>query len=326
MKKTVMNLIVIACAILMLNSLAWADKPHNDNHDVISMSNGYPSGAHFNLIIHGKKKENGDVSTEATTGFNCPSTEGGNSVFVADYGNSTIQYISNKKASLTTLTVLDACAEAFDDNPAQVQLPYDEYYVFFRLHGTPKNKDGNKSSVILTPNPVLQVCMQDPENPDPFADYTECDDTTLMLLGMVTTRGVYYASPYTADRYDTSTKGKRSKNAEEITGLFTWSGWVCDASLDVSGPEGVPDGVIDQYDNVPDMNGDGVIDEVDIDMFLAGQESCTQYINEWVFNVADLVVESMDYTNDGAKTAHIRFYPRSSTSFTSSVPPPTQTP
>ena len=83
---------------------------------------------------------------------------GGNSVFVADYGQSTIQYISNKKASLTGLTVLDACAEAFDDNPVQVQLPYDEYYVFARLHGTPKNKHGGQSSVILTPNPVLQVC------------------------------------------------------------------------------------------------------------------------------------------------------------------------
>lgn len=320
MRRTVIKFTVIACAILMLNGFAWADKPQ----EVISMSNGYPSGAHFNLIIHGKKTENGDVATEAITGFNCPSTEGGNSVFVADYGNSTIQYISNKKASLTTLTVLDACAEAFDGNAAQVQLPYDEYYVFFRLHGTPKNKNGEPSSVILTPNPVLQVCMQDPNNPDPFEDYTECNDTTLMVLGMVTASGAYYATEqYEEQRYDPDTKGKGPKKAKEITGLFTWTGYVCDASLDVSGPEGVPDGIIDENDVTGDLDGDLDVDDDDYAALLA---SCTYYENEWVFNVADLVVESMEYDNKGAKTAHIRFYPRSTTSFISSVPAPTPTP
>jgi hypothetical protein len=280
------------------------------------MSNGYPSGAHYNLIIHGKKTENSDASTEEITGFNCPSTEGGNSVFVADYGLSTIQYISNKKASLTELTVLDSCAEAFDLDPAQVQLPYDEYYVFARLHGTPKNKDGDPSSFILTPNPVLQVCMQDPNNPDPFADYTECDDTTLLVLGMVTTSGVYYATPHIAERYDTDRKGKGPKKAKEITGLFTWTGWVCDASLDVNG-----DGVIDESDALTDLNGDGVVNSDDYATLLA---SCDYHENEWIFNLADLVVQDQQIDNNGGKTLHIRFYPRSTTTFESSVPPPTQ--
>jgi hypothetical protein len=304
MRRTVIKFTVIACAILILNCLAWADKPQN----VISMSNGYPSGAHFNLIVHGKKAD-----------FNCPSTGGGNSVFIADYGHSTIQYISNKKASLTELTVLDPCAEAFDLDPAQVQLPYDEYYVFARLHGKPKNKNGDPSSVILTPNPVLQVCMQDPNNPDPFADYTECDDTTLMVLGMITVNGVFYATDHTVERYDTNKNGKGPNKAMEITDLFTWTGYVCAASLDLDG-----NGVID-VDEVPsDLDGDGDIDEADLLLFLT--QACDYYENEWVFNVADLVVESMDYNNSGAKTAHIRFYPRSTTSFKSSVPPPPQTP
>ena len=302
-------LIIFACALIA--SPTFAAKPQN----VISMSNGYPSGAHYNLIIHGKKTGNGEVAAEEVTGFNCPSGEGGNSVFVADYGHSTIQYISNKKASVSGLNVLDSCAEAFDLDPAQVQLPYDEYYVFARLHGTPKNKHGGQSSDILTPNPVLQVCMQDPNNPDPFADYTECDDT-LMVLGLVTTNGVYYATSHTAERYDTNTKGKRPKNAQEITGLFTWTGYVCDASLDTN-----KDGVIDDTD-ATDSDGDGDIDGDDYALLL---NSCTYYENEWVFNVADLVVEDMDFNNSGAKTLHIRFYPRSTTSFESSVPPPTPT-
>jgi hypothetical protein len=311
MTKGIIKSFLVIFATALIASPTFAGKPQN----VISMSNGYPSGAHFNLIIHGKKTGNSDVATEESTTFHCPSGEGGNSVFVADYGSSTIQYISNKKASLTGLTVLDACAEAFDDNPVQVQLPYDEYYVFARLHGTPKNKHGEPSSVILTPNPVLQVCMQDPNNPDPFADYTECNDTTLMVLGMVTTNGVYYATDHTAERYDTSKKGKGPKNAQEITGLFTWTGYVCDAILDVNG-----DGVIDETD-APDLDGDL---DIDGDDYLIMLEACTYYENEWVFNVADLVVEGMDFNNSGAKTLHIRFYPRSTTSFDSSVPPPTQ--
>jgi len=313
MKKAIL-FCLIAGIILTFTPSVMAKEQPGKPQDVISMSNGYPSGAHFNLIIHGKKTGNGDVATEEITTFNCPSGEGGNSVFVADYGSSTIQYISNKKASLTTLTVLDACAEAFDENPAKVQLPYDEYYVFARLHGTPKNKNGEPSSVILTPNPVLQVCMQDPNNPDPFADYTECDDTSLMVLGMVTTSGVYYATDHIAERYDTSKKGKGPKNAQEITGLFTWTGYVCDASLDTNG-----DGVIDETD-ATDLDGDLDIDGDDYLLMLA---ACDYYENEWVFNVADLVVEDMDFNNSGGKTLHIRFYPRSTTTFESSVPPPT---
>jgi hypothetical protein len=306
MTRTVIKITVIACAILMLNGFAWADKPQ----EVISMSNGYPSGAHFNLIVHGK-----DTDT-----FTCQSAEGGNSVFVADYGNSTIEYISNKKASLTELTVLDSCAEAFgpDNDPAQVQLPYDEYYVFARLHGKPKNKFGDPSSVILTPQPVLQVCNYDASdpnaNPDEFGTYTECNDSSLWVLGMVTTSGVYYATAHTIERYDTTKKGKGPKKAEEITGLFTWTGYVCDASLDTNG-----DGVIDETD-ATDMDGDGDIDADDYALLL---DSCDYYENEWVFNLADLVVESMDYKNSGAKTLHIRFYPRSTTTFESSVPSPT---
>ena len=320
MMKGIIKSFLIVFACVLIASPTFAGKPQN----VISMSNGYPSGAHFNLIIHGKKTGNSDVTTEEITTFNCPSGEGGNSVFVADYGSSTIQYISNKKASLTGLTVLDACAEAFDDNPVQVQLPYDEYYVFARLHGTPKNKHGGQSSVILTPNPVLQVCNYNDgytgDEPDDFATYTECNDSSLWVLGMVTTSGVYYATPHTADRYDTTKKGKGPKKAEEITGLFTWSGWVCDAILDTN-----QDGVINESD-VSDMDGDGDIDQDDINQFLLEQESCTYYENEWVFNLADLVVEGMDFDNSGGKTLHIRFYPRSTTTFESSVPPPTPDP
>ncbi|UCG12245.1 MAG: hypothetical protein JSU72_17365, partial [Deltaproteobacteria bacterium] len=47
--------------------------------DVIEKSNGFPSGPHFNLNIHGKKFD-----------YNCDTTPGGGSVFMCEYGESKI--------------------------------------------------------------------------------------------------------------------------------------------------------------------------------------------------------------------------------------------
>ena len=70
---------------------------------VIEYSNGYPSGAHENLNIHGKKAD-----------YNCDSSPGGKSVFILENGDSTIKYVSNKKSSVTDLVANDPCASAFD--------------------------------------------------------------------------------------------------------------------------------------------------------------------------------------------------------------------
>jgi hypothetical protein len=287
MKKSLAAIFFIGWAGLFAAGPTLAGKPQ----DVIGMSNGYPSGAHFNLIIHGK-----DTNT-----FTCEGVAGGGSLFVADYGRSTIQYISNKKASITELTV-------------QVQLPYDEYYVFARLHGKPKTTAGTPSSVLLTPNPVLQVCNQDPNNPDAFGDYTEFD-AALMMLGMVTSTGVYYATPPLIEKTASSTNSKGQAKAQEITNLFTWTGYVCEATLDVNG-----DGVLDIADVSADQDADGDIDDADLTLFLSSSPTCTYYENEWVFNIADLVIQDQYVDNTGGKTLQIRFYPRSTTQFISNVP------
>jgi len=130
MKKPInlFSAIFFVTAILMVSLPAMAAKPL----DVIPRSNGYPSGEHHNLNIHGKD-----------SAFNCTSTVGGKSVFILEYGDSKIQYVTNKKSSVTELTVLDPCAEAFsvDESPAKVQIPYESqgYYVLARVRAKPQN-------------------------------------------------------------------------------------------------------------------------------------------------------------------------------------------
>jgi len=312
----VLSLLVMVASVFMAASVL-AEK----RLDVMVMSNGYPSGPHYNLNIHGKDAET----------FSCDKTNQGNSVFISEYDTSTIEYVSNQKASfLTELTVLDACAEAFDGNPVRVQLPYERegYYIFARLRGKPQNSQnpGDPSSIILTPNPVLKVCNDtDPANPD-FPDYTECDGS-LLTLGMVTNEGMYKIATTGFYRFDASNeskgkgKGKGNGKATDITGLFQWTGYVCNGSLDTSGPEGVPDGVIDKYD-VPildyvdyDTNQDSEISDTELDTWLAAQELCTFHNEDYIWDIAELVIQSQEVKNDGAKLLKIRWYPIKTTEF-----------
>jgi len=277
--------------------------------DVIEHSNGFPSGAHFNLNLHGKKEL-----------FTCdPDKTTGGSVYISEYGTSTLEYVSNKKSAVTELVVLDACAETLDGDPARVQLPSDSegFYVFGRLLGKPNNgENGGASKILLTPNPVLEICNDDPLNPDPtFPDATDCS-STMWSLGLVTTNGVYETTEAGFERFDsTSTSGKGKSMAKDITGLFLWTGYACVGALDLNG-----DGVLDAGD-VPltyDVNLDGVIDADEFLNFLADQVTagtCVFFEDEWVFNIADLVVQSQEIDNDGGKLLQIRFYPVSTTSF-----------
>jgi hypothetical protein len=324
--------VLLAVTLAVGGSIAMAAQPLDkgkpqhagEGNQTIQRPNGFPAGPHFNLNIHGKKD-----------GYNCNTTTGGGSVFVLEYGPATIQYVSNKKSSVENLTVLDPCA-GFDGDPALVQLPKaaEGYYVFGRILGKPNHgKDGNASSVILYPNVVTQAC-NDTGDPD-FENWTSCDP--LLALGFILRQDIYVVENETYVRFDPGvTKGKGKSKATDITALFTYVGWVVHPDLDISGPNGTPDGVIDEYD-IPeddydnnnatapnrDYNNDGFIDEVDVEDWLTDMAALDPpmawYFSEedgmWIFNIADLVVTEQGLVNDGTKLLQIRFYPKDGTTF-----------
>ena len=110
----IITLAAIAVAALLLQTTpALAAKPQG----VIERSNGFPSGLHFNLNIHGTDS--------------CTAGEGGSSVFVPIDGTATIEYVANKKrtnpfpdgTSAYELYVLDPCAVTGGTDTAKVYLP-----------------------------------------------------------------------------------------------------------------------------------------------------------------------------------------------------------
>lgn len=310
--------ILIATTFILVGSTAIAGKPQN----VIEKSNGFPSGMHFNLNMHGKDWL---VCNATPDEFG----EWGNSIFIPEYGNATIEYISNKKASVYELTVLDPCAGfEGDDDVAQVQLPYkvevdgavipaDGYYVFGRILGKPNNGQNDiVSSIILYPNVVKEAC-NDPGDED-FGDYTSCND---LALGVIVGENLYTAEAEQYVRFDPEAEpGKGKSKATDITPLFTYSGWAVDARLDFNG-----DGIIDDADMaldpdlglVPDLNGDLAIDlEEWLTYYKELDSPMAWYLDEkWIFEIADLVVTEQGLVNDGTKLFQLRFYPVATTEF-----------
>ena len=163
----------------------------------------------------------------------------------------------------------------------------------------------------------MEACNDtDPENPE-FPDYTNCPDGDLLALGLIVGNNVYEATDIGFVRFDSTetTKGKGRAKATDITSLFTFTGWVFDSSLDLNG-----DGFITFEDVPSDMNGDGVIDEVDFELWLthladSGSELATYFEDEWILNIADLVVTEQGFENDGVKLLKVRFYPVATTVF-----------
>ena len=323
--------VVMIVALTVGVSTAMAAKPQNagkdSTNDVIDRSNGFPSGPHYNLNMHFKNWESCPPDLE----------DGGHSIFLPMDETATVQYVSNKKSSVTDLIALDACGI---DGVAKVQLPAvpnnvpeEErgYFVFGRILGSPNRgqvcTNGDcPSTVTLDPAVVVQAC-NDPGDPD-FGTYTGIDDC-LISLGLIINKDVYTVNGETYQRFvPETTKGRGKSKATDITRLFTWSGWVYDASLDIY-PAGDPDGVID-FNDVPldpwdTLEPTGEITEEEFNNWRDAQVTAGlawYYSDRWILDIADLVFANQDVTSDGGKLLQVRFYPMWTTEYI----PPTPTP
>jgi len=327
-KISLIALSLAAVLIIGASPALAAGKPA----EVIAKSNGFPSGMHFNLNIHGQ-----DLSLDDP----CAHEAGGNSVFIDLYGTNIIQYQSGRKMSGTELVAIDPCASG--DDKVSIQLPskvlvyndatmlYDEvpvagYHVYGRLLGKPQNGENDsegRSNIVFSPNVVTEAYNQ----------ITEGD--TLVNLGLITWSAQYYAGTDAYYRFldpDATARGKST--ARDMSFLFTFTGWVVDASLDTNGPidDGLPDGAISiwdvplgDYDQNPltpnnrDFNNDTVEDDLDVTAWLQSLDSSldpavadlvTFYPEgTWIFNIADFVTTEGEVTNDGARLFQVRFYP-----------------
>lgn len=252
--------------------------------------NGFPSGEHYNLNIHGKKD-----------GFTCPDQEYdsygdpvyGNSIFVPENGQGSIYVESGKgkkAAAIAELQVTDPCA--FDGDGATIKLPPNNngYRVYARVLAKPTDEPyiGLESSLYM---------VQDENGND------------LLYLGLVTDNG--FETPSVS-----VTRKKGNSKAVDISGMFQWSGTVCYFEEPLDG-----------YDSsgqvcCVDTDLDGVLDQclpaiIDTTTAIASCEEgstllttyCKSFSADWIFNVADYVSMLMESSNNGVKLLQIRFYP-----------------
>ncbi len=256
MRRSIMILVAVVTLVTLLvgGSVVMAAKPEENGagKNVIAHSNGFPSGMHFNLNLHGR-----DCTAWTGEGYT------GNAIIIPLYSadcpgdNATIEYLSNKNnKSKTELYVIDPLTEPFwGGDPAQVYLPYNiddddnvstpgvsaqGYYVFGRSLGKPNNSSsGDNSSLMLYPNFLVSVNNTVNSTWPWNSDWTINDDILLDMgyitsdgqVGITDPAGFYrFDPPPTGPGEDENGKGnkKGKSKAVEITQLFLWTGFITD--------------------------------------------------------------------------------------------------
>ncbi len=278
MRRTISSGTLILILLVLGVSLACAQ---NDN-------NGFPSGPHYNLNIIGKKPN-----------FVCPLPETdefgnpiyGKVVFVPEDGTDIEILMQSgkgaKAALIPELQVLDPCTQAFDGDPALLQLPKNDFGYDVYARALAKPTDNPNMEII----PDL-VMVQDESGND------------LVYLGLVTTSG--WQTPSMS-----FTRAKGKSKAVPITGLFHWTGDVCYLSA-TDCAECSTEALC-----CTDSDLDGIYESCTLKSELTCPEGsvevtayCRAYENTWVFNIGDFVTYLWDINNDGVKLLQVRFYPR----------------
>lgn len=331
MTKKVFGNLLVGGLVLGLCSTVNAGKPVDEFG--IPFGNGFPSGEHFNLILHGKKAD-----------FQCPAPEfdpiTGEQIFgnviniprVDDGLPIEIYMESGRKGpkgntGATELEVTDWCTKSFDDSAASLRLPKNDagYAVYARVTGKP----GEDTSVIFN-----------------YPDFWYVEDDTgndLILLGTITGNTLTQIDGDGMTVYRTeSTKGNKVPKASNITDLFMWYGTICYFDPysydDLGNPvysycgeypaidqcelydlccvdAEEPFGVYEDCALFSDVAVDPELDDTFVcpdDLPLDVGAYCRTYTEleqQWIFNIADFVGLIWNIDNNGSYNIQVRFYP-----------------
>jgi hypothetical protein len=319
MKKKIFVFSLMLLVVFLFPLSATATKPGNDTNP-----NGFPPGTHFNLNIHGKKasftcpapeyylrvtvdgNNDGDLGNLVKVcdlEDTCVQTDTqafGGSMFIPESGSRVTVYVeSGKKGpksapATTVLEVTDWCSGFGDDTAVRFRLPANEdgYDVYARILAKP------------TDNPSMTFI-------DPGLSYAE--DETEIEGEMVLIGRLYNGSFETPSEGFTFIRSKGKSTAQDITGLFTWTGYVyyntdpgSATPTDFCAIDTNANGIIDAGDEAYLKEADVPCEEGYTQVTLYG----VYHDSEWVFNIADFVEMFYGIDNKDSKLVQVRFYPR----------------
>ena len=195
--------------ILVLGaSIAVAEQPQSPSEESICN----PIGLQLNLDIHGNYPS--ALSNEKVL-------PDGNYIFKNEYYESTMQYIANKKLTITDPTIFEPYIGSFNDASHDASLKpilpsvEEEFYIVGKVQAE-SNRDqnsGHNCSSLLCPNLVIEA-------------YTDAHpDDPLPVLGLSSIRNPYNVSPEEFVRLERTTS--QEEQPPGITSLFKWLGWLC---------------------------------------------------------------------------------------------------
>ncbi len=236
------------------------------------------------------------------------------------------------KPDAATLEVIDWCTKPFDSDAAVFRLPKnaDGYAVYSRVTGKPVVDQSfevlgrSLTRVEIACDSAVEVC-------------NGIDVYDLLLLGVVNETGVFVplggASTDDFQRVDESDHrgGKGAKNATEITSMFEFTGSVCYIyAEDPACDDGVcaatelccpTDPVSGDFTGACVLKSDAMFyDDVTITQLCEAADTdeiswvdetmyCRDYVNQWIFNIADFVDVLFTVKNNGSYNVNLRFYP-----------------
>lgn len=258
--------------MLVIMSSAFSGKPMNDEN--MYMGNGFPSGEHYNLLLHGKKldhlceteielvaitpltggeiADSGHFVGEKFPVGECPAATADYS-FTCEYGN----VVNMPRGSQHQVQIL---MESGRKGPAKksggdADLNNDILQVTDACTGY----SGNDPAIIRLPGNKKGYAVYgrvlgkptDDGSPDFSVNGRSIpiigdmdgsgDGDVVWLIGVINGDGIYIpeecddeSGGCTLTRWDPNTKGKGAKKAIDLTGLFTFTGSVC---YDFSGDE-----------------------------------------------------------------------------------------